>query len=330
MISSAADSLAELRLRQIGSNLYFCLKGPEPLIRAIAIALTRLLAAGPRLEKRVSLYLALLTQSGESGRCQVYQEQLAAVAGVSTRHLHRLLADLETIGLVQIRRQPRPQPNDYYLPLRAALRESAGLTLADSPLSVKEEPAEQRGESFMIHEHDDSRGNQSKQHLLFLHQGQRQKRLAQPHCTPAFLQAWDDWWAAGRFGRLRNPAGWANLQIKQAYWPPQAPTPLPLLAAPVEPPLEAYQPAAPTAEDVLWGEILAQLRPQLTKATFETWLKETHLASREGNRFTLAVPSGFARDWLEHRLQPIIKRAITLVTDTPPEQIELLFRVGAN
>ncbi|MFN8456970.1 MAG: hypothetical protein U0401_20275 [Anaerolineae bacterium] len=68
MISSAADSLAELRLHQIGSNLYFCLKGPEPLIRAIAIALTRLLAAGPRLEKRVSLYLALLTQSGQGCR----------------------------------------------------------------------------------------------------------------------------------------------------------------------------------------------------------------------------------------------------------------------
>ncbi|MFN8456971.1 MAG: DnaA N-terminal domain-containing protein [Anaerolineae bacterium] len=146
--------------------------------------------------------------------------------------------------------------------------------------------------------------------------------------APDFLQAWDDWWSAGRFGRLRNPPGGLTLQIRQGHWPPQAPTPLPLLATPAAPLLEDDQAPTLTAEDVLWSEILAQLRLQLTKATFETWLKETRLASRDGNRFTLAVPSGFARDWLEHRLQGVIRRAIAQVADVPPDQLELRFQVG--
>ncbi len=66
----------------------------------------------------------------------------------------------------------------------------------------------------------------------------------------------------------------------------------------------------------------------MTRATFDTWLVNTRLTTRDGPRFTLAVTSGFARDWLEHRLQPVIKRAIAQTTGLPAEQLELVFRVG--
>lgn len=326
----AGDSLAELRLA--GSEMSLCcrLSGPTLLVQAVATAFTRLLAAGPRMEKRVALYLALLALADQTGRCRAYQDQLAALAKVSTRHLRRLLADLAAAGLVQIQPYPRPQPNDYFLPLLAVFKESPNSNQPDSPRSTKEEPTGQRVESAMSHEHDDEPlPDKINRHLEFLHEGQRQERLAQSHCTPAFLLAWDNWWAAGRFGRLRNPAGWANLQIKQGRWPPVAPTPLPLLTTPAEPLPENYQSAAPTTEDIFWGEILVQLRSQLTKATFDTWLKDTRLAARDGDRFTLVVKNGFARDWLEHRLQGVIRRAIAQAASLPPDQLELLFRVGA-
>lgn len=323
------ESIAELRLGEPGTGRVLCcrLRGPAPLVEAVVSTLGRLFASPHRLDRRVQLYLALLRQSDAAGRCRLYQEQLAALARVSTRHLRRLLADLAAVGLVHIQPYPRPQPNGYFLPLLAALRESARAGLADSTSSAKEGTAAQRAESLMSHEHDDETlVDKINSHLLFLHEGQRQARLTQPHCTSEYLQTWDEWWAAGRFGRLRNPAGWANLQIKQGRRPPVALTPLPLLIGPVE--LIPTQP--PTTEDILWQRVLAHLRLQMTRATFDTWLSDTRLAAREGDCFTVAVKSGFARDWLDHRLREVIKRAIAQATGLPPDQIQLLFRVGAD
>ncbi|MCL4303968.1 MAG: hypothetical protein KJ077_50255 [Anaerolineae bacterium] len=327
----AGESMAELCLDEPGTGLVLCyrLRGPTPLVEAVAITLGQLIVSSHRLERRVRLYLVLLGQSDAAGRCRLYQEQLATLVGVSPRHLRRLLADLAAVGLVHIHPYPRPQPNGYFLPLLAALKESASPALADSTASAKEGTAAQRAESPMSHEHDDETlANKLNSHLLFLHEGQRQARLAQPHCTSGYLHAWDAWWAAGQFGRLRNPAGWANLQIRQGRRPPVAPTPLPLLV--VESPAVTEPVEAPSAEEILWQRVLAQLQLQMTRATFDTWLGDTRLAAREGDCFIVAVKSGFACDWLDHRLHGIIKRAIAQATGLPPDQIQLRFRVGAG
>ena len=39
----------------------------------------------------------------------------------------------------------------------------------------------------------------------------------------------------------------------------------------------------------------------LSPANFETWLRDTTLVDVEDNRFRIAVPNGFAKDWLETR-----------------------------
>lgn len=57
--------------------------------------------------------------------------------------------------------------------------------------------------------------------LDFLHEGERRKRSRERHCTLAFAQNWRDWWDRAEFGTLENPAGWANLQIRQGIEPPQ-------------------------------------------------------------------------------------------------------------
>ena len=61
----------------------------------------------------------------------------------------------------------------------------------------------------------------------------------------------------------------------------------------------------------LWAQALHELRFQMTRATFETWLQGTYIADMQGDVITIAVRSEYARDWLENRLLPVIKRTLT-------------------
>ena len=49
-----------------------------------------------------------------------------------------------------------------------------------------------------------------------------------------------------------------------------------------------------------WQAALGELQLQLTKATFDTWLKNTHVVSCEDNTFLIGVHNGYAKDWLEN------------------------------
>lgn len=60
----------------------------------------------------------------------------------------------------------------------------------------------------------------------------------------------------------------------------------------------------------LWRQVLSQLQLQMTRGTFDTWVKDTRLIAREGSKFTVAVSNGFAKDWLENRLLTTIQRTV--------------------
>jgi chromosomal replication initiator protein len=64
-----------------------------------------------------------------------------------------------------------------------------------------------------------------------------------------------------------------------------------------------------------WQAALGDLQLQLTKATFDTWLKNTYVVSHEDNTFLIGVHSGYAKDWLENRLLTTIKRTLTGVVN---------------
>jgi chromosomal replication initiator protein len=64
-----------------------------------------------------------------------------------------------------------------------------------------------------------------------------------------------------------------------------------------------------------WQAALGELELQLTKATFDTWLKNTHVVSCEDNTFLIGVQNGYAKDWLENRLLTTIKRTLTSVVN---------------
>jgi len=59
-----------------------------------------------------------------------------------------------------------------------------------------------------------------------------------------------------------------------------------------------------------WQAALGELQLQLTKATFDTWVKSTYVISSEDGTFVIGVHNGYAKDWLENRLLTTIKRTL--------------------
>jgi chromosomal replication initiator protein len=60
----------------------------------------------------------------------------------------------------------------------------------------------------------------------------------------------------------------------------------------------------------IWQAALGELQLQVTKATYDTWVKNTELVSHEDGTFIIGTPNTYAADWLENRLLATIKRTL--------------------
>jgi chromosomal replication initiator protein len=63
----------------------------------------------------------------------------------------------------------------------------------------------------------------------------------------------------------------------------------------------------------VWRAALGELQVSLSPANFETWLKDTVLVAVDDNHFRIAVPNGFAKDWLESRYRSLISQTLARV-----------------
>jgi chromosomal replication initiator protein len=63
----------------------------------------------------------------------------------------------------------------------------------------------------------------------------------------------------------------------------------------------------------VWRAVLGELQVSLSPANFETWLKDTSLVELDENRFRIAAPNGFARDWLDNRYRTLISQTLARV-----------------
>ena len=63
----------------------------------------------------------------------------------------------------------------------------------------------------------------------------------------------------------------------------------------------------------VWRAALGELQVSLSPANFETWLKDTVLVAVEDDHFRIAVPNGFAKDWLENRYRSLISQTLARV-----------------
>ena len=59
-----------------------------------------------------------------------------------------------------------------------------------------------------------------------------------------------------------------------------------------------------------WQSALGQLQMEMPKASFDTWVRDTRLASYEDGLFTIGVRNVYARDWLESRLSSTAVRLL--------------------
>lgn len=64
-----------------------------------------------------------------------------------------------------------------------------------------------------------------------------------------------------------------------------------------------------THED-LWKAALGQVELSISKANFITWFKNTSILSFDRGVVTIAVPNGFAKEWLENKYNLYILRAL--------------------
>ena len=67
-------------------------------------------------------------------------------------------------------------------------------------------------------------------------------------------------------------------------------------------------------QEQIWSVVQEELRFQLAKPSYETWLKNTSLVSADGNTFRIGVPSKLAKDWLEDRFAGLIQETLQAVT----------------
>lgn len=70
-------------------------------------------------------------------------------------------------------------------------------------------------------------------------------------------------------------------------------------------------------ESDLWVQVLKEIELATTQATYQAWFPGTHLLALKDGVATIGVPSRYAREWLEGRLAPIIKRALEDMAGQP-------------
>src|SRR5215210_7526917 len=63
----------------------------------------------------------------------------------------------------------------------------------------------------------------------------------------------------------------------------------------------------------VWRAALGELQVSLSPANYETWLRETQLVDVDDQRFRIAVPNGFAKDWLESRYRSLISQTLARI-----------------
>ncbi len=75
----------------------------------------------------------------------------------------------------------------------------------------------------------------------------------------------------------------------------------------------------------VWRATLGELQVSLSPANFETWLRDTQLVDVDEQRFRIAVPNGFAKDWLESRYRSLISQTLARIVGY---SVQVEFSIG--
>lgn len=73
-----------------------------------------------------------------------------------------------------------------------------------------------------------------------------------------------------------------------------------------------------------WLAALGELELQMTRATFDTWLRDTHVIGLDGATLIVGVKNGYAVEWLTNRLYPTIERTRTRLAQAAVTDIKFV------
>jgi chromosomal replication initiator protein len=72
-----------------------------------------------------------------------------------------------------------------------------------------------------------------------------------------------------------------------------------------------------------WQAAVGQLQMEMSKASFDTWVRSAEVVKYQDGQFTIGVQNAYARDWLEKRLTSSISRILSgLMEET--QQVEFI------
>jgi len=74
----------------------------------------------------------------------------------------------------------------------------------------------------------------------------------------------------------------------------------------------------------IWVAALGELQLQVSKANYDTWLKDSRGIAFVKGGFTVAVPSAFIAEWLKDRLHSTVCRILSSITG---QNIDVAFQV---
>ncbi|MGB3715450.1 MAG: chromosomal replication initiator protein DnaA [Candidatus Promineifilaceae bacterium] len=69
--------------------------------------------------------------------------------------------------------------------------------------------------------------------------------------------------------------------------------------------------------ETAWTATLGELELQMTRATFNTWLKDARLLANEDGEYVIGVRNDYAKDWLDNRLKETIDRTLSSIVGEP-------------
>lgn len=79
--------------------------------------------------------------------------------------------------------------------------------------------------------------------------------------------------------------------------------------------------------DVLWQQVLQELEMQMTRATFDQWLRGTRVVRAEPGRLVVEVRDGYALEWINRRLA---QRIVRTVQDVAGHPVDVCFVVRSE
>ncbi|MFN3077714.1 MAG: DnaA N-terminal domain-containing protein, partial [Alphaproteobacteria bacterium] len=79
-----------------------------------------------------------------------------------------------------------------------------------------------------------------------------------------------------------------------------------------------------------WQQTLDALQGQLTRVTYDTWLRGSQMVQHDGTSWTVAVRHAYSADWLNSRLSPVVDRTASTVAKPAGQSVHVTFVVMAD